>query len=104
MNFQTSKKTVNLSKEIWPMVRQYYAWAKEEQKAGKKVVWTVGLGPNELFHAFGFVPIFLEQYSIVMAGRHQVTIAPDHRRLLGLVPHARGKRSPVTCELKCGNA
>jgi len=73
MNFQTSKKTVNLSKEIWPMVRQYYAWAKEEQKAGKKVVWTVGLGPNELFHAFGFVPIFLEQYSIVMAGRHQVT-------------------------------
>ena len=33
-----------------------------------------------------------------------MTIAPDHRRLLGLAPHARGKRSPVTCELKCGNA
>ena len=33
-----------------------------------------------------------------------MTIAPQTRRLLGLVPHARGKRSPVTCELKCGNA
>ena len=33
-----------------------------------------------------------------------MTITPDHRRLLGLAPHARGKRSPVTCELKCGNA
>ena len=33
-----------------------------------------------------------------------MTIPPDHRRLLGLAPHARGKRSPVTCELKCGNA
>jgi benzoyl-CoA reductase/2-hydroxyglutaryl-CoA dehydratase subunit BcrC/BadD/HgdB len=73
MNFQTSKKTVNLSKEIWPMVKRYYAWAKEAQAAGKKVVWTVGLGPNELLHAFGLAPIFLEQYSIVMAGKHQVT-------------------------------
>jgi benzoyl-CoA reductase/2-hydroxyglutaryl-CoA dehydratase subunit BcrC/BadD/HgdB len=73
MNFQTSKKTVNLSKEIWPMVKRYYAWAKEAQEAGKKVVWTVGLGPNELLHAFGLAPIFLEQYSIVMAGKHQVT-------------------------------
>jgi benzoyl-CoA reductase/2-hydroxyglutaryl-CoA dehydratase subunit BcrC/BadD/HgdB len=73
MNFQTSKKTVNLSKEIWPMVKQYYAWCKEAKQAGKKVVWTVGLGPNELLHAFGLAPIFLEQYSIVMAGRHQVT-------------------------------
>lgn len=33
-----------------------------------------------------------------------MTIAPQSRRLLDLVPHARGKRSPVTCELKCGNA
>ena len=56
MNFQTSKKTVNLSKEIWPMVKQYYAWCKEAKQAGKKVVWTVGLGPNELLHAFGWLP------------------------------------------------
>lgn len=33
-----------------------------------------------------------------------MTIAPESRRLLSLVPHARGKRSAVTCELKCGNA
>lgn len=33
-----------------------------------------------------------------------MTITPQNRRLLSLVPHARGKRSPVTCELKCGNA
>jgi benzoyl-CoA reductase/2-hydroxyglutaryl-CoA dehydratase subunit BcrC/BadD/HgdB len=55
------------------MVKAYYAKAKEAKLAGKKVVWTVGLGPNELLHAFGLVPIFLEQYSIVMAGTHQVT-------------------------------
>ena len=73
MNFQTSKKTVNLSGEIWPMVKGYYASAKEAQQAREKVVWTVGLGPNEILHALGLVPIFLEQYSIVMAGRHQVT-------------------------------
>ena len=35
-----------------------------------------------------------------------VTLAPDRRTLLPLVDlaHARGKRSPVTCALKCGNA
>ncbi len=33
-----------------------------------------------------------------------MTTTPEHRGLLRLVPHARGKRSPVTCELKCGNA
>ena len=33
-----------------------------------------------------------------------MTTTPEHRSLLRLVPHARGKRSPVTCELKCGNA
>ncbi|MFQ6172346.1 PhoX family protein [Oryzobacter sp. R7] len=34
-----------------------------------------------------------------------MTIAPENRRLLGLAPqsHARGKRSPTTCLLKCGN-
>ena len=32
-----------------------------------------------------------------------MTIAPENRRLLGLVPHARGKRSPITCLLKCGD-
>jgi uncharacterized protein len=33
-----------------------------------------------------------------------VTIAPENRRLLSLETHARGKRSPVTCRLKCGDA
>lgn len=60
MNFQTSKKTINLSKEVWPMVKQYYVRAEEEKRAAKKVIWTVGLGPNELLHAFGLVPIFVQ--------------------------------------------
>ena len=35
-----------------------------------------------------------------------MTLAPDRRSLLPLLDlaHARGKRSPVTCALKCGNA
>ena len=35
-----------------------------------------------------------------------MTLAPDRRTLLPLIDlaHARGKRSPVTCALKCGNA
>ncbi len=35
-----------------------------------------------------------------------MTLAPDRRSLLPLadLAHARGKRSPVTCALKCGNA
>ncbi|MBM6404910.1 PhoX family phosphatase [Phycicoccus sp. CSK15P-2] len=32
-----------------------------------------------------------------------MTIAPEQRRLLPLAPHARGKRSAVTCALKCGD-
>jgi hypothetical protein len=33
-----------------------------------------------------------------------MTIAPENRPLLALATHARGKRSPVTCRLKCGDA
>lgn len=33
-----------------------------------------------------------------------MTIAPDSRPLLELAPYARGKRSPVTCRLKCADA
>lgn len=32
------------------------------------------------------------------------TPAPEQRSLLPLTPHARGKRSPVTCRLKCADA
>lgn len=32
-----------------------------------------------------------------------MTIAPENRTLLSLAPHARGKRSPITCLLKCGD-
>lgn len=32
------------------------------------------------------------------------TPAPEQRTLLSLTPHARGKRSPVTCRLKCADA
>lgn len=32
-----------------------------------------------------------------------VTITPEKRPLLNLFPHARGKRSHITCELKCAN-
>ncbi|MGL4176536.1 MAG: PhoX family protein [Dermatophilaceae bacterium] len=31
-------------------------------------------------------------------------LAPENRRTLQLASHARGKRSPVTCRLKCGDA
>ena len=33
-----------------------------------------------------------------------MTIIENSRRSLPLIDHARGKRSPVTCELKCANA
>ncbi|WP_369375517.1 PhoX family phosphatase [Promicromonospora sp. Populi] len=33
-----------------------------------------------------------------------MTIAPESRPLLQLAPYARGKRSPVTCRLKCADA
>src|SRR5690242_14055382 len=33
-----------------------------------------------------------------------ITPAPEHRPLLSVAPHARGKRSPVTCRLKCADA
>lgn len=33
-----------------------------------------------------------------------MTIAPEHRTLLTVHTHARGKRSPVTCRLKCNDA
>ena len=33
-----------------------------------------------------------------------MTIAPENRSPLSLAPHARGKRSPITCLLKCGDA
>ncbi|MGL4744224.1 MAG: PhoX family protein [Dermatophilaceae bacterium] len=33
-----------------------------------------------------------------------MNLAPKNRRTLDLTPHARGKRSPVTCRLKCGDA
>ncbi|MFD2793091.1 PhoX family protein [Promicromonospora vindobonensis] len=33
-----------------------------------------------------------------------MTIAPEHRPLLNVHTHARGKRSPVTCRLKCNDA
>lgn len=33
-----------------------------------------------------------------------MTIAPEHRTLLTVQTHARGKRSPVTCRLKCNDA
>ncbi|QIM19966.1 PhoX family protein [Phycicoccus sp. HDW14] len=32
-----------------------------------------------------------------------MTTAPENRPLLALAAHARGKRSPVTCRLKCGD-
>ena len=32
-----------------------------------------------------------------------MTTTPENRPLLALAPHARGKRSPVTCRLKCGD-
>ncbi|HEY9263747.1 MAG TPA: hypothetical protein VIQ11_03980, partial [Mycobacterium sp.] len=33
-----------------------------------------------------------------------MTIAPENRPLLTVHTHARGKRSPVTCRLKCNDA
>ncbi|WP_210506004.1 PhoX family phosphatase [Naasia sp. SYSU D00057] len=33
-----------------------------------------------------------------------MTLTPDRVRLLPMADHARGKRSPVTCRLKCGDA
>jgi secreted PhoX family phosphatase len=33
-----------------------------------------------------------------------ITPAPEHRQLLSVASHARGKRSPVTCRLKCADA
>ncbi|GAA4687764.1 hypothetical protein APR04_004931 [Promicromonospora umidemergens] len=33
-----------------------------------------------------------------------MTIAPESRQLLQMAPYARGKRSPVTCRLKCADA
>lgn len=33
-----------------------------------------------------------------------MSVAPENRTLLNVFAHARGKRLPITCELKCGNA
>ncbi|MCL5935344.1 MAG: 2-hydroxyacyl-CoA dehydratase family protein, partial [Firmicutes bacterium] len=45
------------------IIKNTYRQAHEGKAGGKKVVWSSGIAPVELFHAMGLVPVFPENYA-----------------------------------------
>ncbi|GAW90972.1 2-hydroxyacyl-CoA dehydratase subunit D [Calderihabitans maritimus] len=62
MNAKTVK-VLESSRQLSQIIRNTYREAHEKKAEGKKVVWSSGIAPVELFHAMDVVPVFPENYA-----------------------------------------
>lgn len=63
MTEMKTTKTLESSRLLSGIVKEYYKGIHIKKAEGKKAVWSSGIAPVELFHAMDVIPVFPENYS-----------------------------------------
>lgn len=85
-----SRKGLQTTRQVWPLIKQHYSKAREAKRAGKFVAWIFGLAPAEFFHAQGVIPIFIDIFSGVLASKYQIAKYLDLSDGMGYPSYACG--------------
>ncbi|SFQ95398.1 2-hydroxyacyl-CoA dehydratase subunit D [Desulfoscipio geothermicus] len=67
MTAPKTSKALKSSQKLSQLVKKYYKDIHEAKAQGKKIVWSSGIAPVELFHAMDLVPVFPENYAAACA-------------------------------------
>ena len=71
-SLSSSKKQLRTARLVWPLVKDYYAKARQAKIDKKLVVWTILMPPIELLRAMDVVPMATEHYSYVLAVKQKI--------------------------------
>ncbi|MHB1126119.1 MAG: 2-hydroxyacyl-CoA dehydratase subunit D [Bacillota bacterium] len=65
----TNKKSLESSRMLSQVIRDYYANSHQAKESGTPIVWVTGLFPTEILYAMDIVPIFPENYAAASAAK-----------------------------------
>ena len=61
--------SLKTSKQLWPVIKDFYAKARQKKKEGKPICWYMSGVPKELLYAMDITPIMAEGFSGQMAAK-----------------------------------
>ena len=67
------KKKLEIARRAWPLMKDYFAKARQAKREKRLVGWTFGIVPLELLHALGVVPLSTESFSSLLSSKDQIT-------------------------------
>jgi hypothetical protein len=59
--------SLETSEQLWPLIKDFYAQARQKKKEGEPICWYMSGVPKELLYAMDIVPIMAEEFSSQMA-------------------------------------
>jgi benzoyl-CoA reductase/2-hydroxyglutaryl-CoA dehydratase subunit BcrC/BadD/HgdB len=78
------RKKLEIARRVWPLMKDYFAKARQAKQEKKLVGWTFGIIPLELLHAVGVVPLTSESFSSLLSSKDQITEYLDLATQTGL--------------------
>jgi hypothetical protein len=61
--------SLTTSKQLWPLIKDFYARARKNKSEGKPICWYMSGAPKELLYAMDITAIFAEGFSGQMAAK-----------------------------------